>query len=531
MVKLRELWDTARRRDSVAAPAGEYVPAIYAPDSFGLDEYLARLNNPLLDHAHYRRLYCQYDPLLFALIYLERHLISDETGGKDIHLAQMHLDMAERAKSMVRNDYQPAEERHVFIGPRDIGKSTWVDQPIIVLWAMAFKHKEVIACFTANDTAAARLMDCVRTELNDNARLRNDFPELCRPARNSNNRTRADTQNMYIAANGVTLFAYGIDSNQLGAKIENKRPKLIILEDVEPDEGNYSEGQKAARLATIRQAILPMNDRAVVWWVGTTTMYGSAVHELVRTALGDPVDWVVEDDWQVHYYPPIIVHSDGTEESCWPAKWPLDYLQRNRHKRIFALNFENNPRSVQDGLWTPGDILVVPNAPIGDQVLAIDPGVTSRKGSDPTGLAVITWGPRQVVEYAEEMRLSPAELKDLTLRLLHENPMLRTILIETNNGGESWSDIIWAALPPGVELIDVWHSKHKNGRFERLLDFYQERKVVHADEHKTLVRQMLMYPKVRHDDVIDAVAIGVEHQLEHLWGKKAARTIQRRRTK
>jgi phage terminase large subunit-like protein len=515
----------------VAAPAGEYVPSIYAPETFGLDDYLARLNNPLLDHAHYRRLYCQYDPLLFALIYLERHLISDETGGKDIHLSQLHLDMAEHAKAMVRNDCGPAEERHVFVAARDSGKSTWACQPIIVLWAMAFRHKEVIACFTANDTAAGKLMDCVRTELSENQRLRHDFPELCRPAKNSANRTRADTQNMYIAASGVTLMAYGIDSNQLGTKIENKRPKLIIFEDVEPDEGNYSDGQKAARLSTIRQAILPMNDRAVVWWVGTTTMFGSAVHDLVRTALGDPVEWVVEDDWQIHYYPPIVMLPDGTEESCWPAKWPISYLQKIRHRRTFALNFENNPRSVENGLWTPTDIVVVPDAPMGDQVLAIDPGVTSRQTSDPTGMAVITWGARLVVEYAEELRLQPDQLKDITLRLLHENPRLKTILIETNNGGEAWSDIIWAALPPGVELIDVWHSKNKNGRFERLLDFYQERKVVHAAVHTTLVRQMLMYPKVKNDDVIDSVAIGVEHQLEHLWGKRSRRTIQRRRTK
>jgi phage terminase large subunit-like protein len=513
-----------------AEPA-EYVPAIHTPPKFDIDGLLGEPVWELMEFAHYRRMYCEYDPLLFALIYLEHHLISDETGGKDIHLSQMHLDMAESAKQMVRRDFMPAEERHVWVGPRDSGKSTWACQPIIVLWAMAYGHREVIACFTANDTAAARLMSCIRRELSENERLRHDFPDLVKPAKNVNNRTVSDTQNMFTAANGVTVFAYGIDSNQLGAKIENKRPKLIMLEDVEPDEGNYSEAQVTARLATIRNAVLPMNDRAVVWWVGTVTMFGSAVHDLVRTALGDPIEWVVEDEWKVHYYAPIVIGPDGEEESCWEAKWPITYLQSIRHRRTFALNFRNNPRSVEHGLWTPGDIVVVENAPISDQVLSIDPAVTSKTTSDPFGLAVTTWGARIIVEWAEEMHLTPEEFKVITLRLLADNPMIRRVVVETNQGGEHWADILWPSLPTGIELIEVWHSKNKPGRFAHLLDFYQEDKVAHAGHHQTLVRQMLMYPKIAHDDVIDAVAIGVEEHLQHLWGKTRARTIQRKRTR
>lgn len=495
----------------------DYVPAIYGPPGWDIDGYIEQLNWGLLAHPHYRRLATRADPMMFALIYLtDSQLISEETGGHDVHLSQFHVDLAESARRWMRHDFGPKEIRECWVAPRGAAKSTWLSC-VLPLWALAHQHKEFLLLFTANDDAAAGHLDNLRTELRTNTLLRQDYPELCTPSK-ADGKTRGDTRNIYIAESGVGIMAFGIDSNRLGTKLGKLRPKLILLDDIEPAEGNYSVLQKDARLATVR-AILPMNENAPVQWVGTTTMYGSAVHDLVRHHHDDRQDWVADDGWSVRYYPPLVV-IDGRPVSMWPARWPTEYLLRERDKRAFALHYENNPRSIEDGLWTPGDIEIVADAPLGPQVLSIDPGVTSKRTSDPTGMAVVSRGARLVVEWADSTRRSPADLKAFVAEVAQCNPRLNTVLIETNQGGEHWANLLRPVLPPGVELVEKHTSVGKHGRFERLLDFYQDRRIVHWGEFGVLTRQMFSYPKVDHDDVIDAVCLAAEHLLAAEWGRK-----------
>ena len=69
-------------------------------------------------------------------------------------------------------------------------------------------------------------------------------------------------------------------------------PDLLILDDIEPHEARYSAALAANRLATLREAILPLNIYAHVILVGTVTMQGSIVHQIVRYSRGE-VDEVV----------------------------------------------------------------------------------------------------------------------------------------------------------------------------------------------------------------------------------------------
>src|SRR3546814_3895779 len=52
-----------------------------------------------------------------------------------------------------------------------------------------------------------------------------------------------------------------------------------ILDDIEPDESNYSQYQMRKRLTTIIDTVLAMNERAHVALIGTVTMPGSIVQD------------------------------------------------------------------------------------------------------------------------------------------------------------------------------------------------------------------------------------------------------------
>jgi phage terminase large subunit-like protein len=490
----------------------EYIPSIYAPDSFDLNWHLGKLNAAAMGHPAYRRKVTENFPLLFALMYCTPRLI-DPTISPDIHLSQFHIDMAYDAELWIERNLAPAQIRRAWIAPRGAAKSTW--QTILTLWALAHGHRRMAIAFGANGAAAQRIMGNLKHCIDSFPLLRNDFPGLCSPAK-VGSRVLSDAKNMYVAKSGAVVMAYGIDSNQLGANVHGMRPDLILLDDIEDDEGNYSLHKKRQRLATVG-AILPMNDRAVVQWCGTTTMFGSATHDLVRSVY-EPTgaDWIDDYQFQPRHYPAIITDSDGSEASIWPAKWPLEYLQSIRHTRLYALQYDNRPHSQEDGLWAPGDL-----PPILDRlrctraVLWVDPGVTTNAKSDPTGLAVVGLaGNRAVVLYAEGFKLKPNERKNLVGRLTHDNPMIDTVFIDDTMGGEdTYRNELEPVLPPGVKLVTRHLSKGKPRRFDEHLDFCQMGWMAWAEDFPTLREQMLEYPRGAHDDVLDAVAGAAEELL------------------
>lgn len=49
------------------------------------------------------------------------------------------------------------------------------------------------------------------------------------------------------AALGLSFAARGIDAASLGMKVGEKRPDLLILDDIEPDESSYSAYQTRIR--------------------------------------------------------------------------------------------------------------------------------------------------------------------------------------------------------------------------------------------------------------------------------------------
>jgi phage terminase large subunit-like protein len=57
------------------------------------------------------------------------------------------------------------------------------------------------------------------------------------------------------------------------------------------------------------------------------------------------------------------------------------------------------------------------------------------------------------------------------------------------------------------------------------LNFYQQGKVRHTDHFAALEEQMWSFPKVSHDDVLDAVVSGVLYFLDNKAVKLEARQI------
>ncbi|MEU1787104.1 hypothetical protein ABZ553_14765 [Streptomyces sparsogenes] len=488
---------------------GGYLDGLDA-ENFDLDRYLARLDPRLLAEPEGRRTLTRLDPLLFAFTYLRHHL-QDSEGHTTF--SDAHLDWCRAARAWIRPVSSPGEQRDAYIAPRNTGKSTWWFL-ILPLWGAALGHIRFAAAFASSASQAETHLGSLKREIDSNELLRADFPDLCAPAKRPSGANVADTQSMYIARSGFVFAARGIDSSNLGMKVGQARPDLLLCDDIEPDESSYSADQAVKRRTTLLDAILPLNVYARVVLSGTVTMPGSIIHQLVKHGRGiETAEWIREEGFRAHYSPPIVKRDDGTERSMWPAKWPLPYLKSIEHTRSYAKNMANDPMGADGDLWTPDDFRYPGEEgpdPVTHMMLSIDPAVTAKKGSDFTGLAVVSWSARHkrcTVHAAVALKIQPGPLlRDRVLAMLDEYPQIGLILIEVNQGGDTWESILHH-MP--VKVKTVSQSENKFTRAEGVLNHYQRGRVIHVRRLVEVEQQMCAFPKAPHDDLVDAVGSAV----------------------
>lgn len=466
------------------------------------------------------------DPIAFAILYLPHHL-RDPLGR--ITFSEVHYEWARIALGWTA-PLEPQANRHAFIAPRETGKSTWWFL-ILPLWGAANGIVRFAVAFAHADTQATGHLSTFKRELNTNRLLAVDFPELADP----NGRRLADRQGMLHSTGGFVFAARGVDSASLGLKVAEQRPDLLIFDDVEPPEADYSIKLAEKRLSTLTDALFPLNIRARVVMAGTVTMPGSIMHQLVKSANGtlepDEGKWIKDEKIQAHHHIPILTDPDGTERSMWPEKWSLPWLQSTRHTRSYAKNYLNDPMGMDGDFWNKDDFIYGRlDPPPTRWILQLDPAVTTKDKSDYTGWAVVAYRPpmerppvdqmfdhlqgherlpgRCEVVAAGQIKLIGEPLRAWVLAKLQQYERIRAVRVEVNQGGEMWYTALHD-LP--VKLLVHASTESKEVRFAYVLDFYQRGGglVVHREQIRILEEQMVAFPKAPYDDVADAVCSGI----------------------
>jgi phage terminase large subunit-like protein len=397
------------------------------------------------------------------------------------------------------------------IAPRSIGKSTWAFL-VLPLWAMAHGHRSYVVAFADASGQAEGHLANLRNEIARNELLAQDFPELTPAGRNN--------AKDLVTEGGAAFSARGMDSRTLGAKSGADRPDLLIGDDLEPM-SRYSAQVRDERLHVLLDGVLPMGDRANVLLVGTVVRYGSIMHTLAQYARGRETGeaWPVSEGIAAHYFPPIL-GTGARERSCWPARWPLSELRalRDAGGSKWWLNFLNDPpRPGESGAgWTP-EMFTYGGADVDQWVVVVDLAPTSKATSDQTAVAVLgvdVSGRHLVVAECRGVRAQPGEIRDLVHRLA-KRYHAREVHAEVNQGHDTWRRV-FQPMPqlPGsgkpVRLVPFHTSSNKRERILDLVDLYGRGGVIHLDRLGELERQALAWPDVRHDDLVDVIALGAE---------------------
>ena len=164
--------------------------------------------------------------------------------------------------------------------PRGSGKSTMTETA--ALWAMLYGHREFVTLIGATESAALEMLDSIKTELEVNEHLSEDFPEVCYPVAQlegiSNRcagqlfhgeRTRITwTSNEIVLptiegskASGIIVRVAGITGRVRGMKYKRSdgrsvRPSLVIIDDPQTSESAGSLEQTRKRVRVLAGDIL-----------------------------------------------------------------------------------------------------------------------------------------------------------------------------------------------------------------------------------------------------------------------------------
>lgn len=151
-----------------------------------------------------------------------------------------------------------------------------------VIWAMLYGHREFITLIGATESASLETLDSIKTELEVNERLAEDFPEVCYPIAQlegianrctgqlyKGERTRITwTSNEIVLptvegsrASGIIVRVAGITGRIRGMKFKRSdgrsvRPSLVVIDDPQTSESAGSLEQTRKRVRVLAGDIL-----------------------------------------------------------------------------------------------------------------------------------------------------------------------------------------------------------------------------------------------------------------------------------
>jgi predicted phage terminase large subunit-like protein len=137
----------------------------------------------------------------------------------------------------------------------------------------------------------------------------------------------------------------------------------------------------------------------------------------------------------------------------------------------------------------------------------VDPAVTTKKTSDYTGIVVASVGSdgRVYVRHAEQVKYNSEQLNTHVTSLI-EAYGAGMVVVETNQGGDLWRQV-FNGIP--AKFVSIRQKEKKEIRASQAVDFYKRGMVKHTAHFHIAEEQMLAFPHVAHDDVVDAIVTAV----------------------
>ena len=203
----------------------------------------------------------------------------------------MHHELYRLYRDRVLRAQKAGEgSKDAIAAPRGNAKST-LTTLILPLWCIVHAHRRFIGILSETTGQAEEFLETIKTELEDNESLQEDFPLAC---------GRGPTWKIgkIVTKNRVKVTCWGKRKRLRGARFESGRPDLIICDDLEGDENIDSPEQREKDRKWFFKAVMKIGARNTVTVViGTILHYDSLLARLLKQPGWHGRKWQAVKKW------------------------------------------------------------------------------------------------------------------------------------------------------------------------------------------------------------------------------------------
>jgi hypothetical protein len=434
---------------------------------------------------------------------------------------------------------------YVLILPRGGAKSTSVE---LACAAIAARRQRAYALYVCGTQEQADDHVGNVASLLEARELERLYPEAARPLKGRYGNSRGWRRNRLRTASGFTLDAIGLDTAARGVKIEEDRPGLIILDDIDGELD--SPGTVERKIAALTRKLLPAeaSDCAVIaiqnlvhhQGVFARLADGRADFLLDRIVTG-PIPAVQgltveqrDGRWVITGGAPTWAGQDLAVCQQQINTWGLTAFLREAQHEV------DDPDGGLFGhlVWQRVAAAAVPD--LVRTVVWVDPAVTDTDDSDACGIQADGLGADGTIYrlWSWEDRAGP---EAVMLRAIAKAVELgaEAVGVETDQGGDTWKSSYaraWESycrtrgLDPAATRPPAFRSAKagaghgpKVHRASQMLADYERGGLVHVlGTHLTLERALRRFPKAKPFDLTDAAYWAWADLRERLAAPKVA---------
>lgn len=417
----------------------------------------------------------------------------------------------------------------VAIWPRGFAKSTSTEVAAAMLAARGKRRYALYVCAT-QDQADTHVKN-VAGMLESPAFARH-FPATSKRKLGKYGQSGGWRRNRLRTSDGFTLDAIGLDTAARGAKVDEDRPDLIIVDDV--DELLDSPGTVTKKIATLTKSLLPARAAHAAVLVAQNLIHEDGIVARLADGRADfladrivsgphpAIEGLVIEQREVDGKTKATITAG---ESTWPAK-SIDDLQHDLDdmgQTAFLAEKQHDVAVMDGGIF--GHVVFrhcrwdeVPA--LQDVIVAVDPAVTDTDQSDAHGIQADGLGvDGQLYRlFSWEGRTSPEDaLRRAILKAIELKAS--AVIVETDQGGDTWwstYQLVWQqvvaeglvpkdARRPSFRQEKAGSIGPKAQRASQMLVWYEQARIIHVvGTHEPLERALKRYLLRKPYDLVDA---------------------------
>ena len=218
------------------------------------------------------------------------------------------------------------------------------------LAALLFGANDYVLLVSSNESMASGILSLIKFQLLENEKLKADFSV------HGLSKDNDTTFEAHIGSRVVKVIVKGAEQRLRGLNWRNKRPNLIIVDDLEDDEAVENPERRLKLRNWFDNALSPVGSRK-----SKMRVHGTVMHEdsLLNRLLKD-------SEWKSKIY---SAHRDFDDfsEILWPEAFPEEKLRSKRQNYInrgnphgYAREYLNRAIVISEAFFRPDDFVAIP---------------------------------------------------------------------------------------------------------------------------------------------------------------------------